>query len=365
MRQMTTDWLLRQLIYHKARLLIGLALGLSLSLSIFALIPSKYKASARINVSSKYFQNPMMRDFLSETYDPGELRSEREATITSAMTADFLTKIIEKNPNNNTPEKKSAAIEGLKHSLEILRENSTTFQVAALSSNPQESYELCLELVHQIIETAKESRSQYLTQLRDSVRGRLMSIMGNGSSNSTSTMDIASLNQQLEKQKAQLLIDLKPNHPEVQALNKKIHALKSRKNLKDEKVVANLSDPSLKASAEVKNRLLEDLLRKYQMLEIVLNMEKNEDSNYINVIEEATLPTKPVAPKLPIFIAWGLLAGLIFGLILVAIKIKPEVQNMLNKKVGNKEPFQRSDIPKDFIDTDDKKDPSHPKEVNP
>jgi capsular polysaccharide biosynthesis protein len=58
----------------------------------------------------------------------------------------------------------------------------------------------------------------------------------------------------------------------------------------------------------------QDLLKKYNYLNVAIDMEKAEDVNYYAVVAAPTLALSPIAPKLFNFLGYGLASGVLLSL---------------------------------------------------
>ena len=119
-------------------------------------------------------------------------------------------------------------------------------------------------------------------------------------------------------------------------------------------------DPTQKANNEVKARLEEDLMRKYQNLEIVLDLENKENNMYVNVISMPLRSRTAVSPQLTIFMVFGLLTGLFLGISFVAYKSRDEMLKEIQKDLFNIDPAtgkkrdrrNPNNINKDYVSMD-------------
>ncbi len=330
MKNLSIEWIVKQIYKYKFVFIIGFIIGLTGPLIIYSVLPKKYKTIGKINVSPKYFQNPMMMDFLPTVYDANELRSEREAAIMGALSNDFLLTVFNKeNPNAKklTPLERDTELNKLKGNFEIFRESSTVFQIGAVAYSPESSFHMCNTLINEIIAKAQATRTKYLEQMRDSVKARIQSLSGKEIT-STSISEIKKQIEVLEKQKQELIVNFSPGHPDVLALNAKINTLKKMTNVskKEHKIYnANSIDPTQKANNGIKERLEEDLMKKYQNLEIVLDLENQDTSLYISVVMAPLRSTNHISPQLTIFLSFGLLTGLFLGIGAVAFRSRDEM----------------------------------------
>ena len=59
-------------------------------------LPKKFKSSAVISLQAGYFQNPLVKDLISEVFDQGELNAQRSALLKFALNNTFLDELGEK-----------------------------------------------------------------------------------------------------------------------------------------------------------------------------------------------------------------------------------------------------------------------------
>jgi uncharacterized protein involved in exopolysaccharide biosynthesis len=313
MKNVDFAWLLKLVHRHLLHFCVGVAIGLAMATAVYVSIPPKYKSIAKISVSPRYFQSPMMRDFLPEIYDPNELRAERETALAAILTPEFLSRL-QKTPLD------PAQIDQLRRSFEILRENATTFQISAIARSSARAHELTALYLQQVETDLSGTRLAFIRRLRDSVRNRIQSLSPNTVSQVPSTNASPTELAQLKKQRQELLAQFKPDHPAIQTLDarlKRLGATEGESTSPPPSQLASSQEPIVTAPLEIKTRLLEDLLRKYEMLEIVLDLEQSDRSGYVTVVSAPTRPLSPISPQPLLFISWGLVAGLLLGMGLV------------------------------------------------
>ena len=133
--------------------------------------PKKYKSHFILTIYSKYFQSPLVGDFVPELSESGEIRSQRESLIRQILTPEYLDLLAAKygiyDPHKNpslswrekligrlktwtdrlgltqpaNPESRlSAEREELRSRIEIYSINSTTFNVGFSYSDPGVTY---------------------------------------------------------------------------------------------------------------------------------------------------------------------------------------------------------------------------------
>jgi LPS O-antigen subunit length determinant protein (WzzB/FepE family) len=330
MKNLSIEWLIKEIYKRKIAFLLVFLFSLAGSLAIYQFLPKKYKSVGKINVSPKYFQNPMMMDFLPTVFDPTEMKSEREVAITGALSNEFLLNVLKsENPRfeHLSQVDKDFQILTLKKNFEIFRENNSVFVIAAIGKSPERSFELCIALINEILNKTKTDRNRYLEQLRDAVKARIQSLNGN-QMGSSSVNEVRQQLTLLESQKKERMRTFSANHPDVVALNGKILSVKKllENNVSENRVYNSQSiDPTQKTSDRIKDNLEEDLMKKYQNLEIVLDLDNKEKNNYVQIIDPPLRSVTAVSPKLTIFLAFGLLIGCFLGIGAVAFLSREEL----------------------------------------
>src|ERR1035438_1947500 len=81
---------------YRSLIFTGTILCTALFVAAAFALPKKYKSHFSLSIYAKYFQNPLIRDFIPELSDPGEMKSQRESLIRQAFTPEFLDSIGEK-----------------------------------------------------------------------------------------------------------------------------------------------------------------------------------------------------------------------------------------------------------------------------
>src|SRR5437660_10411979 len=68
----------------------GTLISVALFISAASLLPKKYKAHFVLTIYTKYFQSPLVGDFIPELSESSEIRSQRESLIRQVLTPDYL-----------------------------------------------------------------------------------------------------------------------------------------------------------------------------------------------------------------------------------------------------------------------------------
>src|SRR4051812_30957470 len=75
---------------YRALIITGTLLSVAVFMTAAYVLPKKYKSSFELSIYSSYFQNPLTRDFMSETNDTAEMRAQRESIIRQSLNTDYL-----------------------------------------------------------------------------------------------------------------------------------------------------------------------------------------------------------------------------------------------------------------------------------
>lgn len=362
---------------YKKEIILILLTCIMLAVIAVIVIPKKYKSTGVLSISVKYFQNPLVREFVTETYDSNEMKTQREALIITALSDKFIDQI---GTKYKLYDEKAAAdpVELynqrnlLRNRIEVLQLNPSVSQISFSSKNPKVSHEINELIFDRITEHFVEQRQKFLINLRASMKKRidaLIASIGYSVVLKDTDADFSKnprLSAEREKLKSEITEKLKfynKNHPVIIKLDKelanierelgesvaKIEARASDKiNLKSkaqdqvnplseseqtsEEVLTNESgqrhgerDDELLLSNSTNliksnNVVYEDLVRKFEYLNIAINSEDTDTSAYFNVLQNPTYPITYVSPNRAFFLMWGLVAGFLLACIYIAIR---------------------------------------------
>lgn len=388
--------------YTKTIIFIFLFFVIS-SLILAYSLPKKFKATGVFSISAKYFQNPLIRGFLSETSDSTEMRAQKETLIMSAISDSFVDQLGFKyhlysdKVQNNLHELYNER-SFLRDRIEILP-FSTAIQISFIAKDSDISHDVLKDIFDQIRYYLKQERKKYLGNLRNSIKKRIDILIAS----IDYSVDLKDINRSAAQNPIRLaeIIKLKteisdkmkyfsPNHPEIKNLNKKLAllegeikkpdsdiaknktALKASKDLKDtkdlkeiseNKELKDLKDPKdLKLNQDLsdsednslsknmgadftltkddelplssspnllraKNNIYEDLVVKYEYINIAMNNEDSDSSSYLSILSNPSYPLRPVSPNKVLILFWGAILGLLVCAFYVAIR-----ENLFQKK---------------------------------
>ena len=203
-------------IRRRKRMLISITACTALLFLLAAMvIPKKYKSTASITIYTKYFQNPLVKDFLPEIYDNTELKSQRETLIRKAFDSDFLNSLGEKyhifKTSKVDPRHSIEEFELFKR-IEVFSLESTTFSISFIGDDAAQTLQVMDEIVKRVTDTLADERKKTIVRLRDSIRKRIEDM----------ALTMESTTDPLASVRPELL------HVELDRLNAQISALKTQ-----------------------------------------------------------------------------------------------------------------------------------------
>lgn len=318
----------RNLTILGSAILIGGILGSGLG---FVLQP-KYKATAILNIQSSYFGTPMAQDIIATVHDPGEQNARRMALLRLSLNNEFLNQLGEKYGVFKYPATdpyRTVEVEAFLKGIEFFAISPTNFQIAASSNTGQKAYDMTEDVLNQMITTLYEERYSSLLRTQLALKNNLRALSNGirGISVPSGDQDTESMRQSLAAMNTEIEIlqnRFSPQHPRVIRLKEQASRLENeigsggggsgRTSRVGPSAGQAMESPTSEKSAK---ELYDELLRKLNYLNIVIEMEKDPKSvDYITVIEKPVLPAKPFSPKKRVLASVGLGAGFLIGLIL-------------------------------------------------
>jgi uncharacterized protein involved in exopolysaccharide biosynthesis len=316
-----------------------------LSVVMIIVLPKKYKSLSVISISVKYFQNPLVREFVTETYDHQEMKAQREALLIAAVSDLFVDelavryRLYEGSPRPGSRDwyfQRSL----LRKRIEVLPLNPSTTQISFYSTDPKMSQEVVQALFNQIIDHLKNQRRKFLVNLRSSMKQRLDSLIAsidysvNLNQAEADFVENPLLVAERGKLKNELKVKLKfysKTHPVVKELESKLANIEVDlqksggigASPKEEKTQTGSNDELMNSNStnllKAKNMVYEDLVRKFEYLNIAINSEDPESSSYLSVLQNPTYPISYVFPNKAFFLMWGTLMGFLLCCVYIAI----------------------------------------------
>lgn len=291
---------------HRRVLLAGTLLSTALAFAAGQFLPKKYKSSFVLTVHSRYFENPLIRDFLAPVHDSTEMRSQREALIRQALDAEFLDELGRRHGLTSAggaaappgalrrlvrrlkPGRGDAAAARLSRERELLlrridvqRVNPDTFRISFVHSEPGVTFAAAQDVYLQVLRTLVASRRDILVHARDAIETRMRSLGGGSAPAPAAGAAVQRwrLSEPLEDWSTAL-------------------ARGAGAGWGQEQTAAEMG-------------LYKDLLVKLNYLQVALDSDKAFQGAYIAVLEKPLYPAGPIWPKRGLFLVWGMAAGFI------------------------------------------------------
>ena len=316
---------------HKQKVLNAIGICCALSLLSYFVLPRNYKVSATISLQTQYFQLPLVSGFLTETVDPQELRSKREALLRLALNQQFLSHIASKYQLVKDPTS-SYELEQLNKKFEIIPNSQSSFVINFNAKDANLAYQVLHEFITHLQDVMTQERHVLLLNLHDAIEEQLESIsVGRSSENASSIYSIRPDLVQERMEKIQEEIETLKNsysekHPRITALKDELAQLAQWNRPVTENAPLNPKGDVFSGIKvdDASKELFDDLLKKYRYLEVVIYMDKQNKDHYLSYLNEPFIPNAPTWPKIPILLAWGVALGFLIGSIFVLIRETPK-----------------------------------------
>jgi uncharacterized protein involved in exopolysaccharide biosynthesis len=314
----------------------------------YKFVPKSYKVQAVIGVQTQYFQSPLVRDFVAETWDAAELRSQREALIRRALNHKFLLELGKKHllfgANVKDEEISSYDIDLLSKRFEVVPTGATSFLIGFFSTDPEIGYRIMQETIAHVRANLAEERHNTLLRLHDAIQDQLEVLSFGKQDGSTPTImasrpDLVKVEiERVEAQIRVLKMSYSDKHPKIAELTKKLEQLSKWLKPGNSETAAAPTRAGVFSGAKVDEaarELFEDLLKKYHYLEVAIYLDSQSQDTYLTVLQEPFVPKSPIWPKRPIFLIWGVLAGFIIGAgLAAAAELLPEHARRLKPRLS-------------------------------
>jgi LPS O-antigen subunit length determinant protein (WzzB/FepE family) len=321
------DAILRQ----KNLILGAIVISAVASMAGYKFVPKSYKVQAVIGVQTQYFQSPLVRDFVAETWDAGELRSQREALIRRALNHEFLLDLGKRHHlfgKLKDDEISSYDLDFLSKKFEVVPTGATSFLLGFFSKDPEEGYRIVQEAIAHIRSNMAEERHNTLLRLHDAIQDQLEVLSFGKQDGSTPTImasrpDLVKV--EMERVKAQISVlrrSYSDRHPKVAELNRKLESLQKWLKQPTLEMASTPARSGVFSGTKVDDsakELFEDLLKKYHYLEVAIYLDAQSQDTYLTILQEPFVPKAPIWPKRPIFLIWGVLAGFLIGSIFALV----------------------------------------------
>ncbi|MCC7440246.1 MAG: hypothetical protein IT285_01350 [Bdellovibrionales bacterium] len=292
-------------------------------------IPPRFKATAVVNIQSSYFETPMVNDLIASVRDPGEQNARRGSLLRLSLSQEFLTQLGEKHGLFEHPADhplRTVELEELLKRIEYFSVSPTNFQISVGAGSAIKSYEMTKEVLERMISTLYEERYSTLvrTQLALKSNLRVLNNSIRGITSPAADQDVEGVRQQLQAVNTEIEIlqnRFSPQHPKVIQLKEQAEQLQAEMDGiqrggrgRGASMPRGIETPTSEKSAK---DLYDELLRKLNFLNIVIEMEKDPANvSYITVVEKPVIPAKPFSPKKRVLAGLGLVGGVVLSLIL-------------------------------------------------
>lgn len=314
---------------YRAVIAANVAAGCCIFFAAATMLPQKFKSSATLTIYTKYFQNPLVKDFLPELYDTSELRAQRENLIRQSFNDEFLNQLGEKEALFKTAAgtgERETEIDEVRKRIEIYSQQSTTFTVSFIHSDKRKTYTIEKQIVDRVIDTLFKERQQTITKIRDSIQRRVEAISLNTSGNpdpmASARPDLLRKElMQLQEQMRALSNQYTAAHPKVAKLRARIGLLEGWLKQSGASKTKSYDKPVLidGQPRAVTKEVYEDLLKKLNYLNILLDMDQDSANEYVAVLNPPNRPLSPVWPNKAVFLMWGLLTGMLVSAMIILV----------------------------------------------
>jgi hypothetical protein len=291
---------------------------------IFKYVPKNYKITTAITLQTGYFQLPLVRDFLPETYDSHELRAQRESLIKKTLNHEFLREI---GTRYNLFEKESAEhssyeVDEIGKKFDVIPSGSTSFLIGFFAEDPNLGYKVMIEFLDRLKKNMEETRKQKLVSLYTAIRDQLESLAFGKQTSQSGTSELSLrpdlVSEEVERIRAQINVlqaTYSNKHPKIALLNRKLDQLSNLvTSVGEGKGHPTVSQRFSSEKVDPASRdLFQDLLKKYSYLEVAMYLESQNKDTYISLLQEPFVPKSPIWPKRPLYLVWGVAVGLLLG----------------------------------------------------
>lgn len=345
-------------------IVISTVLGTVLFIAAANHMPKKYKSYFVLTIYGKYFQSPLVGDFVPELSDFGEARSQRESLIRQVLTPDYLDALGGKygiyasnaNRKPSSPWREtlnshlkawgeafgfdqsgsldsrlSAERQALRSRIEIISLSGTTFNVGFIYSDPDVAFAVTRDLYAQIIRNLLETRMRILANIRDAIQKRFSSLSVPTAAPLPPAPVVVTGHQMVQRELTEvrdqiraLTAEYTEEHPLIKQLRDRERILVSRMDNSPDAGPLRAPDrgkPSLDAgSGEGTRDIYGDLAKKLNYLNIAIDSDNQRQGDYFATLEPALYPSAPLWPKKGLMALWGMAFGLFGSLFVAALR---------------------------------------------
>jgi hypothetical protein len=341
---------------------ILIATFVSTAVFVFAAfqVPKKYKVHFTLTIYSKYFQSPLVGNFVPEV-EPSEMRSQRESLIRQVLSENYLDMLGTKygiysprpDPASasllrrlqslmaiwaeqlgltrpaNEESRQSRQREALRDRIDVIPINGNTFMVGFVYSDPGITYQAAQDIYNEVVRTLLDMRMRTLSNIRDAIQKRVGSLSTtmkapppaapSATGSESVREDLASVREQIQT----LTSEYTEEHPRVIQLREQEKSLVGR--LESLEKTPGGSAPRRRAAVDQDSEdttadIYDDLAKKLNYLNIALDSDRTHQGDYFATLEPPVYPSSPLWPKKPLFALWGFALGLFGSFFIAALK---------------------------------------------
>jgi hypothetical protein len=323
-------------------------------------LPKKYKAHFVLTIYSKYFQSPLIGDFVPGLGESTEMRSQRESLIRQILTPEYLDMLgtkygiygaDKKNPlafswislvnswsealGLSDPTSKDSKLsmerESLRARIEINATNSTTFNVGFVYSDPVVTLKVTQDIYAQVIQSLLDVRARTLDNVRGAIQNRLAALpvptapVAAAPAPALPPSDEQNVQNELTEVRNQLRYltsQYTDEHPLVMQMRDRERILVSRLgNFSSASSGGGSHRDGVRAAAgsgETGRDMYSDLSKKLSYINIAIDSDRRHQGDYFAMLETPLYPAAPLGPKKALIVLWGIALGL-FGSLFVSV----------------------------------------------
>lgn len=333
-------------------LLSGALIGVILFVGLSFVIPPRYKVSFMFTIDPRFFQSPLVGEFIPGAGSPGEMKTQGESLLRQSFTPEFLDSLdqqfhlyyVSTGPHEprNLIQKAKRALKNqllswgvmaapvdptylmaserqdlIRH-IELFNAYGTTYRIGFIHSNPDTAYRVAQELYKNSSEFLLAFRTRNMTNIQDAMNRRLASLnVGADTLTPPPTSPVApdATREQLDRVRNELRSasrQFTEAHPYIQELKKQESMLESE--LESGVRVTAAPRPNTAVDGEANKSLYGDLTRKINYLKIAMDSDRARQSEYLSLLEPPIYPSAPLFPKKPLFALYGFGFGVVVAL---------------------------------------------------
>ncbi len=300
------------------------------SMAGFRFLTKKFKVQTTISIQTQYFQIPMIRDFVPETFDGQELRAQREALFRKALNQEYVRELGKKyNLFRTKPgeEPTTADVAELISRFELIQAGPSSYLIGFFSSNPYVGYDIMKDCIAHIRSMLAQDRHAKLVRLHNAIQDRLevLSFGKGGGASPLMSQRPDLIKKEIDRIKEEITAlrsTYSDKHPKIAALTKRLIEISNLLDPANEGKVQR-TNPGIFSGAKVDDAskdLFQDLIKKFHYLEVVMYLDEQSIDTFISVLQEPYIPTAPMWPKRPIILIWSVISGFLVGSLLGLLK---------------------------------------------